>query len=788
MNDFEIRKIKEVIAKGCLGCGIALIAVLSLAWIHVFNFPKQVIIMILAVGVPATFIPYILYRLKVNDRFLKSYMLVMMSILIGVLGTQSTIGIYITYALVPIISCMYFSFRFTLGISIISFFTMMFGIYFNCANKFEVTYLGMSHIDTFRGYMLGFTIEYICVMMFILPLVHRAQKYFMLQQESIKLQQIENDKQKKISEIYLNALEARRTTAFDSIAEDMDSFTTEDFVKMAAGHRFCSTLQAIFKSTDDAEKAVYQALDSIGDYFGLMRILYIEPDYNNDCNLNRLAYSWAKQEKYRLNSFYPKIEEYDFEIVSSEYDKRGYILLNPNDENDENYERLDCGLTRHIRSISIGPQAWFPTISGGNYTGAMCFERFGDEEFSKVDILLLADIVTALSMYVVSINADKANRAKSAFLSAMSHEIRTPMNAIMGMSTVALREDLPENARKSVSIIKSSAEGLLSIINDILDFSKIESGKVNIIQEEYKTLALVNDVKIIAEARNIDKSLDLEFNVASQIPSVLYGDMVRIKQILVNIVNNAIKYTDEGSVKTFVSFSNIDDENIMLKLVVHDTGQGIKDEDKDKLFLSFSQVNQEMNHHKEGTGLGLAITKQLVDLMNGTIEFDSKYGKGSTFKVYIPQKIIDSSPAGKLEDFEYGLTGDNNDDFKAPSANIMIVDDNDVNRYVAKSLFSVFEMDITLAQSGKEAIEYSKKNRYDIIFMDYLMPEMDGIETTRIIREDMDNPNHDTKIVALTADAMNGVKETMMNAGMDDFLTKPIDINAAKVVLKRYLG
>jgi len=345
-----------------------------------------------------------------------------------------------------------------------------------------------------------------------------------------------------------------------------------------------------------------------------------------------------------------------------------------------------------------------------------------------------------------------------------------------------------DTIKKSLNIIKSSAEGLLAIINDILDFSKIESGKVEIINEDYQTLALMNDVKTIAEARNVEKQLNLQFHISEEIPSVLHGDMVRIKQVMVNLVNNAIKYTEKGSVNVYLNYDKKSDSLLNLDFRVVDTGQGIKEEDKNKLFNSFSQVNQEENHHKEGTGLGLAISKQLIELMGGTIGLESKYGEGTEFFFSVPQTIVNSAPAGNPDDFEYDSMGDDNELVTFPGAKILIVDDNEVNRMVAEALFSIFEMDITMADGGVRAVELSKENKYDIIFMDHLMPDMDGLQATRMIREDTANPNAKTCIVALTADAVAGVKEKMLEAGMDDFLSKPINMKLATSVLNKHLN
>lgn len=789
MVDNNTRKVNELLARALSYCAIILVVLLLLVPFRIFDFSPRIIRIIVFAGIPATLFPIIMFKLKVPDRFLKHYMLIALGVLIGLLGTQSGIGIYITYILVPIASCLYISRRFTAYIGTVCYFVMMAGVYFNSAGKLEVIYKGWSHKLTFRNYLIGFTIEYIAVMIFILMVVSRAQLFLEAQENNLRLQKQENDRQKKISDFYVNALAGQKTTVFTAMSSKMDSFTSEDYAKMAAGHHFNSSLQDLLKSSDSDSVAMYKSLASIGEYYGLDRIYYIEPDTSNG-NLNRLTYSWAKKEKYKLNTFYQHFDANDYVVVAGEYDRNGYIQIIPEDEvYSAVREGLDCGLTRYVESVGIGAQIWIPILTNGDYNGAICFEKLSRTPFSSVDILLLSDVVTTLSLYVNSANAERANKAKSAFLSSMSHEIRTPMNAILGMTTVALREEMNPVVRKSLNIIKSSSEGLLAIINDILDFSKIESGRVEVIPEDYKLLALMNDVKTIAEARNIEKGLTLRFNIPEDLPTSLHGDMVRIKQVMVNLANNAIKYTDSGSVDINLTCDNNQDGTVSMKYSVVDTGQGIKDEDKGKLFNSFSQVNQEQNHHKEGTGLGLAISKQLVELMGGIIGVESEYGKGSTFFFEIPQDIVDANPAGKLEDYDYtDGKADAEEAFKAPGANILIVDDNAINRMVAEALLSVFEMNISLADGGYNAIDLCKENKYDIIFMDHLMPDLDGLETTKAIRSDAGNPNRDTKIVALTADAMSGVKEQMLEAGMDDFLSKPINMNLCTAVLRKYLS
>ena len=789
MIDNNTKQVNELLAKALSYCAIALVALLLINAFGIFDFSKFIRYTIIFVGVPATLLPTLLCKLNVSERFIKHFMMVSLSLVIGLLGSQNGIGIYITYILVPVASCLYFSYKFTAYISTLCYFIMMLAVYINTAGKLEVIYKGWSHSLTFRNYIIGFSLEYIITMIILNTLVKRAQLFLTTQQNNIRLQQEENDRQKKITDFYVNTFSIQRASAFNTLSKEMSSFSPEDFARMAAGHSFISSMQNLFKSSSSYHKAMNSALSSIGEYFNLERILYIEPEDHFE-TANRLSYSWSKREKYRLNNFYSKFNLDDYAVIAGEYDRVGYIELAPDGQGGTTtVEAIDCGLVRFISSIAIGTQLWMPTLSAGDYSGAICFERFGNAPFKPVDILLLSDIVSTLSIYVNAYNSQMASHAKSTFLSTMSHEIRTPMNAIIGMATVALREEMSAEVRKSLNIIKSSSEGLLTIINDILDFSKIESGRIEIIPEDYPIMNLLNDVKTIAEARNAEKGLKLSFNVPGDIPCKLNGDMVRIKQVMVNLATNAIKYTDEGSVDFNVTYEHTGDDTILLRYSVVDTGQGIREEDLDKLFSSFSQVNQEKNHHTEGTGLGLAISKQLIELMGGSIGVESVYNEGSTFSFVLPQKIVDASPAGSIENTDYDSADDSSeDDFTAPGSKILVVDDNEINRMVAESLLEIFEMDIELADGGTEALKLSSQTKYDIIFMDRFMPDLDGLETTKAIRSDDTNPNQHTPIVALTADALTGVKEEMLASGMDDFLAKPIDMNSCTQILKKYLA
>lgn len=489
----------------------------------------------------------------------------------------------------------------------------------------------------------------------------------------------------------------------------------------------------------------------------------------------------------------------------------------------------------------------------------------------------------------------KASSMKSDFLANMSHEIRTPMNAVIGLVDLALREEMSSAAKDYMRQIKASAKNLLVIINDILDFSKIESGKFDIISTAYEPLSVVNDLASIANSRIGNKDIEFTMDISPDMPQTIFGDNVRIHQIILNILTNAVKFTQRGEVH--LSLECIPDENeeyVTMKVAISDTGMGIKQEDMHKLFNSFQQVDSKRNRNIEGTGLGLAISKQLLSLMNGTISVDSTYGKGSTFFFELPQKIIDKSPSvpcvdkelsvgiligneyvkkqlikdlkrinadysslDDLEnsdslDFDYLIIEkvfysqsideilDNNPSlqcivisrpdvlndishprvriiykpvyslnlynvmgitdisyneqktevdsftFVAPEAKVLIVDDNKINLTVAKGLIEPLNMKVDVAESAAEAIEHIGNMKYDLIFMDHMMPEVDGVECTHIIRRMLPSYN-DVPIIALTANAVGGAKDMFLNEGMNDFVAKPIEVKDIVSKLRKWL-
>lgn len=403
-------------------------------------------------------------------------------------------------------------------------------------------------------------------------------------------------------------------------------------------------------------------------------------------------------------------------------------------------------------------------------------------------------------------DAIAAANAKSVFLANMSHEIRTPINAILGMDTMILRECNDNEILEYAGNIQSASQTLLSLINDILDFSKIETGKLELVVGDYALSSLINDVYHMLIGKAKEKGLALNVESDKNLPAKLYGDEVRIRQIIVNILNNAIKYTKKGSVTLTVGMSelkpsdtpdhsndnksdNAAGKNIIITFRIADTGIGIKNENISHLFDSFSRFDEEKNKYIEGTGLGLAITKQLVDLMNGEIVVTSEYGKGSVFTVSIPQKIVSDLKIGDISE-KYNEPSNKKkkkSTFTAPDANVLVVDDVKMNINVFKALLKRTEINVDSAMSGSEALAMIKEKKYDIIFLDHMMPDMDGIETYQNMKMLEDNPNKDTTVVMLTANAIMGAKEEYLGIGFSDYLSKPVQAPKLEAMILKYL-
>ena len=521
----------------------------------IFEFGMEYTLILLVAGLAIALSPRILIS-WVSDSFLKYYMLILAAVFIGVLGTNNHIGVYITYALIPIVSCLYFEPVLVVKTGIFSYIVMIVSVYVNSAHLYEVIYLGRPRWDMFVAYALGFTIEFFIVSATLYLLVKRAK--------------------------------------------------------------------------------------------------------------------------------------------------------------------------------------------------TMMEERYSAEE---------------------------QNRMKSKFLSSMSHEIRTPMNAIIGMSDVALQKEMSADLRKDISIIKSSSTGLLEVINDILDISKVEAGKLNIIENTYSTESIIEDMKAIINARN-NKKLPIYYHIPKNMPKNLKGDAVRIKQVMLNYASNAIKYTDSGRIDVTVACEEAQDGMVNFVYTVKDTGQGIREEDINKLFVMYSQLNQEINHGKEGTGIGLALSKAFIERMNGTVSVKSSYGNGSTFSFCVPQKIVNIQEEEK--DGQETIPA-----FTAPDACILLVDDNEINREVVKAMLEPLELRIDEAENGLIAVNMTKNRKYDLILMDSHMPVMSGEEATKAIREaEMDSH---IPVIALTADAISGVREHLISCGMDDYIVKPVQMQELCGVIYKYL-
>ncbi len=383
-----------------------------------------------------------------------------------------------------------------------------------------------------------------------------------------------------------------------------------------------------------------------------------------------------------------------------------------------------------------------------------------------------------------------ASKAQAQFLASMSHEIRTPINAVIGMNEMIIRESENDTIREYAHNIKSSSNMLLGLVNDVLDFSKIESGQLELVMENYNLASLIQDEMVLLNARAAGKAISTQMEVSDDLPSKLYGDELRIKQIITNLLSNAVKYTKEGTVTFRVSCKWKSEEQVLLSFEVQDTGAGIRPEDVESLFSSFKRLELEKNRHIEGTGLGLNIAKSLVEQMEGSISVDSKYGKGSTFTVVIPQKVVDKTPIENVEEAVRKLRNENmkpGQRFVAPRARILVVDDNKMNLTVIGALLKRTKMQVDFADSGMKCLEMTKEQSYDIILMDHMMPEMDGIETLKKLRDDADNPNQKAVVVALTANAIAGCREMYLEHGFDNYCSKPVKAEVLDTLLVQHL-
>lgn len=380
--------------------------------------------------------------------------------------------------------------------------------------------------------------------------------------------------------------------------------------------------------------------------------------------------------------------------------------------------------------------------------------------------------------------ADSSNLAKSRFLANMSHEIRTPMNAIIGFSELALKEECSDAMTEYLMDIKSSSHNLLNIINDILDISKIESGKMAMVDIKYDTAELLHGVFQMIQTQSMQKDIDFEMKVEPELPRTLLGDANRIRSILVNLLNNAVKYTQKGYVKFEVKVLSHVDDSIRIQFIVKDSGIGIRKEDYERLFTAFTQLDKNQNYGIEGNGLGLTLAKGYCEMMNGRIWVESEYEKGSVFYAEIEQSVVDDTPI-ELDKFKESKDEFSFGTLKVDDVRVLVVDDNEVNRRVVSMSFAYYGMEVDLAASGDEAIDKCSKYNYDIVFMDQMMPKMDGVETMQHIRKlnDFYKAGGAGRIIVLTANAISGVRQQLIEIGFDEYLSKPINYKQFEKVL-----
>ncbi len=417
-----------------------------------------------------------------------------------------------------------------------------------------------------------------------------------------------------------------------------------------------------------------------------------------------------------------------------------------------------------------------------------------DNELIQGYMMTIVDVTKIIEqnhlMKRLVLQTEDANRAKTNFVSNMSHEIHTPMNSIVGITEILLRSRHSPKEQEYLLNIQSSGRVLLTIINDVLDCSKMEAGKMQLFDEPYDTCSLFHDLRISMENRIGHSGLELIYDIDQDIPCKLKGDMGRIRQVIINLVNNAIKYTEKGSVRFSVHVRQKNTDKVMLYYEVADTGIGIRKEDQKILFDAFQRVEMDRNRYVEGTGLGLTISQNLVNMMGGVIEVESEYGKGSRFFFTIEQTIIDPTPVSAVN---YNGQKDNVTEkeaeclFIAPEAHILLVDDNELNLVVAKELLKPLRMQIDTAENGLQAVKMVRGSQYDLVLMDHMMPVMDGIEAAKAIRALPEDKYQKLPIIALTANAMVDARKEFLNAGMNGFVAKPIDFARICNQLKLWL-
>ena len=426
-------------------------------------------------------------------------------------------------------------------------------------------------------------------------------------------------------------------------------------------------------------------------------------------------------------------------------------------------------------------------------------EAYFDSYLTLLIVIIVMTLLISYQALLFRRENDRVNRQKKEieelnlsqkrFFSSMSHEIRTPINTILGLNEVILRQEgLSEEIKNDAGNIQGAGKMLLAIINDILDFSKMEAGRMDIVPMDYRVSDMLSDIANMIDLRAKEKGLSFEVNLDPETPSVLWGDEIRIKQIIINLLNNAVKYTSTGTVRLEIQSENAGDNRIELIICVSDTGIGIRQEVIPTLFDAFKRADQERNRYIEGTGLGLSIVKQLVDLMGGKVSVDSVYGEGSTFTVQLVQRVVDPREVGKIDVTDREIMQPKfNNMFTAPEASLLIVDDSKMNLIVEEKLLRGTQIMVDTAVSGADALELTRKKRYDVILMDHFMPKMDGLECFEKIRSQVDGKCTDIPVVVLTANAEAENREVYEKAGFDGYIIKPVSGSTLREALIKYL-
>ncbi|MDE6686913.1 MAG: response regulator, partial [Lachnospiraceae bacterium] len=464
-------------------------------------------------------------------------------------------------------------------------------------------------------------------------------------------------------------------------------------------------------------------------------------------------------------------------LYANEYAKRVFPELNYEATQDQIVEKL----MDHDKKVLEIAESRFqislvPFYDKQSYKGTTIWMTDKTEEYLATQKLI-----------ELKEEAEKANDAKSMFLANMSHEIRTPMNAIIGMTELILNDNINSNVEESANNIRNASNTLLSIINGILDFSKIETGNMEVQERDYSLGLLIKDVAYMTNLKLVDKNVELIIHMKETIPAMLRGDEMHVRQIFTNILSNAVKYTKRGYIRMNLDWEK-HGKDAMISVSVEDTGCGIKEESIPTLFDSFQRADMIKNRTIEGTGLGLAICKRLVEAMGGAISVKSSYGVGSVFSFYFHQKIADEAPVGNFDELELPASGgEGRKALIAPLAKILVVDDNITNIKVAQGILTMYQVRVDTALSGRECLEKIEKHNYHMIFMDHMMPDMDGIETTKLIRQHHNPEIRNMVIIALTANAISGTREMFLQNGFQEYISKPINLNSMEAVLKKYL-